>query len=157
MHKIDISVERGIAFYLPIRTDVDKTVRIYNVNKLFYSSLVGPIPLEELTSNIPDAITQIPKLAWGDRSSMSSRSNKKSPDFGDMIVCIKKTGAVTLGFFTCRAFSDDFIQKFPFVIWPGQKTKNINHSKGFLYLPGSFLDHTIMDDIKERININGYT
>jgi len=157
VHSLDISVERGIAFYLPIKTDVDETVRPSNVNRFFYNNILGPIPLEELTDNIPRALSQIPRLIWGHSASMSVRDKNQCPEFGDMIVCIKKSGAVTLGFFTARCYSDDFIQKFPFIHWPSQKQKNINYSKGFVYLPGTFLDYTILDEIKETIIRNGYT
>ena len=150
-------VEGGSALYFPIRPDVDEAVRVYHVDRSYYGNPLGPLPLVELTDNLPNSLLQVPGMVWGSSSSMSARAKTNSPCLGDMVVCVKKTGAVTLGFFTSRYYSDDFLDKFPFVTWPESKDTKLSKKNGFLYFPGSFLDQGLLYQVKEIMKRNGNT
>ena len=138
-------IEKGSAFYLLRKRDVDDSLRVYEVTSRIYERIIGPVPMQELTANLPEAFLQIPPLCWGRGDVMKAERQANKPRLGDLIVCNDSWGTMTAGFFTTKGFADNMLQQFPFVEWPSDPLC------GFLHLPGSILHHTITTEIKELI------
>jgi hypothetical protein len=134
---MESNIEKGSAFYLLRRRNIDESIRVYEATRKIYERIVGPIPLQELTEPLPAALVQIPPLCWGRGDVMKIERKKNIPRLGDMVVCSDSWGTMTIGFFTTRGYADNMLESYPFVTWPGKDYPNNNKICGFLYLPGT--------------------
>ena len=148
-------IEKGVAFYLLKKRDIDDSIRIYEVNRSLYERIIGPIPLQELSEPLPKALLQIPPTCWGSRDVMKLERKRNRPRLGDLVVCVDAWSTITLGFFTTKGFADNMLLHYPFVEWETSACETADIC-GFLYLPGSLVHYSITDEIEELIK-NGRT
>ena len=110
-----------------------------------YDNVIGPIPISEMDCKMPRCFFKI--KTWCERKKRIIRENETySGKFtkGDLVV-MQKGPLIIGGFYT----DNHPMGTFEADLYPIVKYK-VNDTFGFMYTDGSYLNKTIIEDVKQR-------
>lgn len=146
---------KGSMFYLLRRSsDEPETVfqhaaYIQKSTLAHYPKTIGPIPLCELTHELPTALRQVPPLVWSSDEWLA-RCGDKEPRIGDLIICVEFEGSkkvVTGGFYTTAKASSGYTSSYNFVTW----SSVAGNDYGFIYCSTRLIHPSILAHINLKL------
>ena len=153
----NIRSDSGSAFYLLRLKD---SVPVTGFKDVFYISssditcyeeTIGPIPLRELTDELPDSLVQIPRIIWNNTAWTKTRCRSKKPRTGDLIVCVegRENPRISGGFYTTLQAAGEYQKFCEFVTWSSARGEQY----GFVYCSYPDLHPSIIDHILTLMKI----
>jgi len=117
----------------------------HNLTPEYYNGTIGPIPVAEMDCKMPRCFFKI--KTWCESRKRITRENLKYNEKfvkGDLIV-IQKGALIVGGFYTdCCPMGYFESDLYPVIKY------RVNDIYGFMYVDGSYLNKTILSDVRKR-------